>query len=201
MVPSVRSSLATFTLAGALDVFSAALACFADGFPSDEKFQTPSRLRSKAISGCSIVNWVTLSCLLKMRGISSTPTWSDFAWINGALPNLGSSAMENWSASTLPDRMLRLRLPTFTGRPSAELRFDSICGRKLLTFTRNGIAMAATINTATTMPTTLRTVFTAVPPTTGFDGERGGSGIDDSLSNLSTCGDGARVGKNRPGFA
>ena len=38
---------------------------------------------------------VTFSCLLKMSGISSTPTRSDFAWINGALLNLGSSAMES----------------------------------------------------------------------------------------------------------
>src|SRR5208282_421593 len=52
MVPSVRSSLATLTFAGALGAFAAAVAgCAADCFPRDEKFQTPSRSRSKLISG------------------------------------------------------------------------------------------------------------------------------------------------------
>src|SRR6266853_1966984 len=110
---------------------------------------------------------VMLSCLLKMSGISSTPTWSDFAWINGELLNLGSSAMESWSAPTLPEKMPRLKLPTFTGRTRVGLRGDTIWGRKLLTFTSNGTAMAITINTATTMPATLRAVFTTTPPAGG----------------------------------
>src|SRR6202030_894904 len=46
-VPSFRSSLATFTFAGAPDVFSDDCA----DFPSEEKFQTPSRFRSRVISG------------------------------------------------------------------------------------------------------------------------------------------------------
>src|SRR5437660_4564915 len=119
---------------------------------------------------------VMLSCLLKMSGISSTPTWSDFAWINGALLNLGSSAMESWSAPTLPEKTPRLKLPTFTGRPIVVLRVDSIWGRKLLTFTNNGTAMAMTINTATTMPAILRAVFT-IPPKGRPDAERGRSEI------------------------
>src|SRR6202790_651017 len=110
---------------------------------------------------------VMLSCLLKMSGISSTPTWSDFAWINGAVLNFGSSAMESWSAATLPEKTPRLKLPTFTGRPRVVLRVDSIWGRKLLTFTSNGTAMAMTINTTTTMPATCRAVFTTMPPEGG----------------------------------
>src|SRR5260370_37826720 len=82
--------------------------------------------------------------------------------------------MENWSAPTLPERMLRLKFPTFTGRPRAELRFDSIWGRKLLTLTRNGTAMMTTINRARTMPATFIAGFTAIPPTAG--GGRGGLG-------------------------
>src|ERR1019366_7781717 len=129
---------------------------------------------------------VTLSCLLKMSGINSTPTRSDFAWINGALLNLGSSAIESWSAPRLPERTPRLKFPTFTGRPRAELRLDSIWGRKLLTFTRNGSAMTTTINRTTTMPITLRTVFTLISPMTG--GERRGSEVEDSLSKPSANG-------------
>src|SRR5260221_11926745 len=72
--------------------------------------------------------------------------------------------------------MPRLKLPTFTGRPRAMLRVDSIWGRKLLTFTRNGSAMAMTINRATTMPATLRAVFT-IPPEGRPDAERGRSEI------------------------
>src|SRR5258708_14285697 len=60
--------------------------------------------------------------------------------------------------------MPRLKLPTFTGRPRAVLRVDSIWGRKMLTVTRKGSAMAMTINRATTMPATLRAVFTTLPP-------------------------------------
>src|ERR1700682_5745302 len=111
------------------------------------------------------------SCLLKMSGISSTPTWSDFAWINGALLNLGSSAMERRSAPTLPEKTPRLKLPTFTGRPRVVLSVDSIWGRKLLTFTSKGTAMAMTINTATTMPATLRAVFTTYLLKAGPDAE------------------------------
>src|SRR3981081_2095265 len=74
--------------------------------------------------------------------------------------------MESWSAPTLPEKMPRLKLPTFTGRPRTRLSFDSISGRKLLTFTSNGTAMATTINAATTIPATLRAVFT-IPPEGG----------------------------------
>src|SRR5208283_6197651 len=109
---------------------------------------------------------------LKIKGSSSTPTFSVFALINGALLNLGSSAMESCSASTLPEKMLRPRLPTFTGRPNAEPRLDSIWGRKLLTSTRNGVAMIRTIKTATTIAEIFTAGFTVIPPETG--GERGG---------------------------
>src|ERR1035438_4861467 len=91
-----------------------------------------------------------------MRGTSSTPTLSDFAWINEVLLNLGSSAMVSLLASTLPERMLKLKLPTLTDRPRAEVRFDSICGRKLLTLIKNGRAMAIASNRAMTIPTILR---------------------------------------------
>jgi len=100
----------------------------------------------------------------KISGSISTPTFSDFALINGALLNLGSSATASWSARTPPDRILRLRFPTVTGRPSASLSRDSICGRKLFTFTMNGSAIATTSSTATTTPITFNAVFTAIPP-------------------------------------
>src|SRR5713101_6185843 len=166
ILPSVSSSLATFRLLVLVD-FSGV---FFSELPSEEKFHTPAWLRSSAISGSSMTNSVTLSCLLKIRGINSTPTLSDFALINGALLNLGSSAMESWSARTPPENRLRLKLPTVTGRPRASLSLDSICGRKLLTFTRKGSAMAATSSTATTIPMIFRAVFTAIPPGTGWAG-------------------------------
>src|SRR6267378_5482593 len=141
---------------------------------------------------------VMLSCLLKMSGISSTPTWSDFAWINGALLNFGSSAMESWSALTLPEKTPRLKLPTLTGRPSAVLRVDSICGRKLLTFTSNGSAMAMTINTATTMPATLRAVFTTYLLKAGPDAEGDRWRLSQSIKTAVVGRWSLVVGRSRP---
>src|ERR1019366_9326322 len=78
-----------------------------------------------------------------------------------------------------------------------ELRFDSIWGRKLLTFTRNGSTMATTINRATTMPTTLRTVFTAIPPKGGI--RRGARWIANRGQSIKTGADSALLYPARVG--
>src|SRR6476469_1142898 len=124
--------------------------------PRLEKFHFPEASRSNAISGLSSVMSVTCSFLEKISGITSTPTLSDLARMNGSLLKAGSSAIERSSAETLPDRMERLRLPTLTSRPSASVKADSSLGRKLLTLIRKGIAMMINRRTATTIPAIFR---------------------------------------------
>src|SRR5437667_3068443 len=94
-----------------------------------EKFHFPLAVFSNAICGESSVMSVTLIFLEKINGISSTPTFSDFAVTNGDFPNAGSSAMAILSAPTLPERIDKLRSPTVTCLPKAALASDCTVGR------------------------------------------------------------------------
>ena len=85
-----------------------------------EKFHfSPFSDFTRLISGWFNVNSVTLSVFEKISGIISTPTLSDFAWMNGDLLNCGSSAMEISSAETPPESSDSVRFPTLTSRPRA----------------------------------------------------------------------------------
>src|SRR6185369_14904027 len=112
--------------------------------PKLEKFHFPDGDCRRRISGVSRVRSVTLSCLDRIRGISSTPTLKLLAVTKGSLLNAGSSAMARFSAETLAARRDKPRLPTLTSRPSALLNSDSSRGRKLLTLIKNGRAITAT---------------------------------------------------------
>ena len=68
----------------------------------------------------------------------STPALNDFAVRSRSLVNAASLATVILSAPTLPEKIERLSLPTFTCRFRASLSSDSSFGRKLLTSTSNG---------------------------------------------------------------
>ena len=160
-LPTINFPFAMFSSATEIfwaalpDDFEAVAAClFAP--PRLEKFHVPVGVFSSVICGSWRVIPVMFSCLEKISGITSTPTFSDLAVINGDLLNLGSSAIAIFSASTLPDSRERLRLPTVTWRPSASVSSDSIFGRKLFTLIRKGSATRITRRTATTIPTIFR---------------------------------------------
>jgi hypothetical protein len=53
---------------------------------------------------------VTLIFLAKINGISSTPTFSDFAVTNGNFPNAGSSAIDSMTMSA-PQTRVNLAVP------------------------------------------------------------------------------------------
>ena len=106
-----------------------------------EKFHFPLEVFIKAICGESSVMFVTLIFLEKINGISSTPTFSDFAVTNGDFPNAGSSAMAILSAPTLPERIDKLRSPTVTCLPKAALASDCTVGRNLFTLISRGNAI------------------------------------------------------------
>src|SRR6516162_6734768 len=129
--------------------------------PRLEKFHLPFEALSSVICGCSRVMSVTLSCLDVIRGMSSTPTFNDFAVTNGAVPNAGSSAIAILSAVTEPLRIDKLRFPTLTWRPTAPVASASILGRKLLTLITKGRATRMTMMRATTMPMILTMRFMA----------------------------------------
>ncbi len=80
--------------------------------------------------GLSMTTPVTLSVFDMMRGMTSTPTLTDFAVRNGAELNFGSSAIARLSAPSEPLKSDRLRLPTSTLRPRAAEACCSISGRK-----------------------------------------------------------------------
>jgi hypothetical protein len=95
---------------------------------------------------------VTLIFLEKINGMSSTPTFSDFAVTNGNFPNAGSSAMAILSAPTLPDRIDKLRSPTVTCLPKAALASDCTVGRNVFTLINSGKAIRIRRRTATAIP-------------------------------------------------
>ena len=117
-----------------------------------EKFHFPLAVFSNAICGESSVMSVTLIFLEKINGISSTPTFSDFAVTNGDFPNAGSSAMAILSAPTLPERIDKLRSPTVTCLPKAALASDCTVGRNLFTLISRGNAIRIRRRTATAIP-------------------------------------------------
>src|SRR5277367_1968091 len=121
--------------------------------PMEEKFHLPLGSLSIITCGLSTVISVTLSCLEKIRGISSTPTLTFLAVRKGAELNLGSSLMETSSMPTEPPRMERLRLPSWTFRPRAAEAFSSMVGRNLLTGIRNGRTKRTTMMSRMAMPT------------------------------------------------
>src|SRR5262249_53767812 len=127
-----------FPFAGGAVEGGAGEEAFAPFVPRLEKFQAPDGACSKVTAGASTVRPVTCSRRENASADKSTPRLSDFAVRNGSRLNAGSSATERSSVATLPDRSDSLRLPTFTARPSAELRFDSSIGRNWLASIRNG---------------------------------------------------------------
>src|SRR5579862_2583393 len=149
--PFFISSFATDS-AGASPDFAGSVACFALVPPRLEKFQTPFADLSNVICGWSRTISVTFNCLEKMRGINSTPTFTDFAVMNGDLLKAGSSAMLTSSTPTLPDKIERLNSPNVTGLPKAFVSSDSILGRKLLTLMNRGSAIKMTKMIAIAIP-------------------------------------------------
>src|SRR6266478_3296727 len=92
---------------------------------------------------------VTFSCLEKISGINSTPTLSDLAVRKGDGLNLGSSPIERSSAASAPWISDKLRLPSWTLRPSAAEAFSSMVGLNWLTGMKNGATSSTTIKTPT----------------------------------------------------
>src|SRR5438270_402677 len=95
---------------------------------------------------------VTLSCVWKLSGSSSTPTFTDEARRNGPLLKAGSSAMEIWLAEAPPLRMEASSFPIWTLRLSAVESFFSSSGRKLSTLMNSGTRTTMSSRTATTTP-------------------------------------------------
>jgi hypothetical protein len=116
--------------------------------PIEEKFQRPLGSLSMVTCGLTTVISVTFSCWEKIRGISSTPTFTVFAVRKGPGLNLGSSLTETSSIPTDPVRSDKLKLPSCTLRPSASEAFDSMEGLNLLMGIRNGTIIKIT-STAT----------------------------------------------------
>src|SRR4029077_7507651 len=88
--PSLISNLATDSAGGAPGL-AGSEDCFALDPPRLEKFQLPLVDLSNIICGPSRTIPVTFNSLEKMSGINSTPTFNDFAVMNGNLLNAGSS--------------------------------------------------------------------------------------------------------------
>src|ERR1700722_11202819 len=84
--------------------------------------------------------------------------------MKGDLPKAGASAMAMLSATTLLERIDRLRLPTVTCRPSALVSSDSIFGRKLFAFISKGSAIRITKKIATATAPILRIRFMSLVP-------------------------------------
>src|ERR1051326_7463413 len=106
-------------------------------FPRLEKFQVPDGAWSSTISGLSIVMPVTFNRRERTRGISSAPTFSDFAFRKGADPKPGSSLIARSPAETLTARIENPRSPTVTRLPSTLLSSDSSSGLKRLASSKN----------------------------------------------------------------
>ena len=153
--PSLISSLAIERFWDPPD-FAGSGALFLLAPPRLEKFQVPLEALSRVIWGSSSSIPVMFSCLEKMSGITSTPTFNDFIVINGDLLKAGSSAMLTFSTPTLPLKSERLSSPSVTGRPKALVSSDSIFGRKLLMLMKSGSAIRITTTAATTIPAIFR---------------------------------------------
>ena len=89
-------------LGAAVFVASEDFAVSEDVAPIVETFQSPFASFNKITCGSSISMLVTFSCLEKMSGIISTPTFKDFAVKNGDELNFGSSPIERSCAVSAP---------------------------------------------------------------------------------------------------
>src|ERR1019366_4068372 len=132
--------------------------------PRLEKFQSPEGACTSAISGWSMVRYVTISLRDIRNGQISAPTLNEFAWMNAGLPNAWSSDTERSSADTSPASRESFRLPSFTSRFSAVESSDSNMGLNWLTLIRNGRLTTATTKTATRMPTHFKIRRIQIPP-------------------------------------
>jgi len=132
--------------------------------PKLAKFQAPYRIESDRFAGKSISMPVTLSFFEKIRGWSSTPTFNDLAWMNGALLNAASSAIERSAAATPPEKIESFRSPSLTLRASAWVRAASRRGRNWLASIRKGRASAINTRSATTIASQRRVCFMGKPP-------------------------------------
>src|ERR1043166_2255153 len=156
MLPLLTASLPTESLSRSEEEEDGSGFCDLAFPPRLEKFHFPPGVWIKWISGWSSTRSLTLSCLEKISGISSTPTFRLLARTKGSLLNAGSSAIERSSAETLPDKIDRPKLPTWTSRPSALVKVDSSLGRKLFTLMMNGRMMTTTRMSARRIPTIFR---------------------------------------------
>src|SRR5258708_37299187 len=123
---------------------------------------------------------VTLSCLEKISGISSTPTLSDFAVRKGEGLNLGSSPIERSSAESAPRISDKLRLPSWTLRPSAAEAFSSMVGLNWLTEMKNGATSSTTIKTPTAIRIKRRVRFITASERWAPQWFQGGDGDDNT---------------------
>src|SRR5262249_42407711 len=128
---------------------------FAGLDPRLEKFQLPEGAWTRAISGWSMVKYVTTSLRAVTNGQISAPTCNDFAWMNAGLPNAWSSETERSSAVTSPARSESFRLPSLTSRFKAVDSSDSNIGLNRFTLIRNGRLTSTTSRLAKTIPTHL----------------------------------------------
>src|ERR1700751_862694 len=106
--------------------------------PMEEKFQRPLGSLSIVTCGSTTVISVTFNCWEKIRGMSSTPTFTVLAVRKGPELNFGSSLTETLSIPTDPVSRDKLRFPSCTLRPSASEALDSMVGLNLLMGIRKG---------------------------------------------------------------
>src|SRR4030095_6288665 len=111
-----------------------------------------------------MIKCVTSKFLKASSGHSSTPILSDLPVRNGDWLKLGSSEIERCSAERDPEKIERLRFPTWTPRPSVEESCCSIAGRKELALMKKGIAIRMTSKTPTRMPILRSFLFMTGPP-------------------------------------
>ncbi len=95
---------------------------------------------------------VTRSARDLMNGTHSMVTDKLRDWMNGSLPNAGSSATAIDSIRNPPSSRARWIRPRFTVRPSARPNSCSISGLNRFTSTSKTTATRAATKTASTMP-------------------------------------------------
>src|ERR1700735_5031299 len=88
---------------------------------------------------------------------------------NGVALKLGSSETLRPSATRLPEKTERFRLPTLTSRPSAVASCFSTVGRKVFAFTKILIATTTTTRRAASASRTFIQRFTGTPQRNGFE--------------------------------
>src|SRR5580704_1861299 len=146
-LPSVNWNFFTST-AGIVEAGGAPLFCTPPAIL--EKLNVPSGDCSTVICGWLIRTSVTFKCFERISGTISTPISTDFAVRKADLLKAGSSATSTSLVTSFPERIERLMLPSFTGRPTTWLALDSSIGRNLFTSIRNGKAIIANRSATTT---------------------------------------------------